>query len=66
MVTCQCYHGNVNFYICSLEAKSLMRDQMRDGEEGGVSEVLEAVVEEQKDLEDVERKDELEEGVGVD
>ena len=39
---------------------------MRDGEEGGVSEVLEAVVEEQKDLEDVERKDELEEGVGVD
>ena len=37
-----------------------------DGEEGGVSEVLEDVVEEEKELEDDERKDVLEEGVGVD
>ena len=32
----------------------------------GVSEVLEDVVEEEKELEDDERKDVLEEGVGVD
>ena len=38
----------------------------RDGEEGGVSEVLEDVVEEEKELEDDESKYELEEGVGVD
>ena len=37
-----------------------------DGEEGGVSEVLEDVVEEEEDLEVDERKDVLEEGVGVD
>ena len=35
-------------------------------EESGVSVVLEDVVEEEKELEDDERKDVLEEGVGVD
>ena len=37
-----------------------------DGEEGGLSEVIEDTVEEKKELEDDEWKDVLEEGVGLD